>query len=398
MRIERYAATLLLYALASMATAQTVQFKPAVQLKLERDDNIFRTAGGTTGVVLADTLTTVGVGAKLTLSESLQSLQLSGDYGHTDYAKLDALDYDHYRLGGQLRLALASLLRLKIDAGRDRRQENFAFRDDAENGLITVDRALAELRLLATPYWTGIASADRYQTRASRQQSRDFDLTENSGELGLEYRRNGYSYFGAALRQSEGEYPNRIVMAGDGREKDYVQQSAILRAGYIPSGLSDLTAQLAYTQRGHDDPAVRDFKGITGRIGYTRKFSGVSRLRLEVYRDLFYIEDINANYVENLGVQTQYDYDWSAKLKGLVAAEFYDSSYQGSPGLNSQGQSRQDNVLSLRVGADYQPFYRFSIRPGYRYERRGSNTRSARYDYRNYGVDFAYEYGLATTR
>ncbi len=388
-----------LFGLASATPAVqafNLQLKPSVHLAVQRDDNVFRAPDapppGGAGRV-ADTLTTLGAGARLTLSQSLQTIELRGEVDRVSYARLDALDYNRYLLNAQARLRMASLLKLKLDASRERRQENFAFRDDTESGFITEDRGLAELRLAITPRWTGIASAEHLQTEASRDSNRDSDLRENTGELGIEYRRDGYSSFGLGARVSEGSYPRRMVTAGDGREKDYQQGSVLTRIGYTPSGLSELRAQLAYTERGHDDPAVQDFQGFTGQLGYTRRFSGISQLRIEAYRDLFYVEDVNANYVENLGARLGYDYRWSAKLAFAAVAERYDSSYRASPGLDVAGETRKDDVLSLRLGAEYQPFYRFSLLPEYRYERRGSNVATGRYKYSVYGIDLVYRYG-----
>jgi len=397
MRIERALVALSLLLISASASALRLELAPSAHTEVQRDDNIFRVpdevvVGGAPRV--ADTLVRYGAGAKLTLNESLQQLELRGEYDRINYAQLDQLDYGRYLIGLQARLAMASTLKLKLDASRERRQENFAYRDDSVAALITVDQAAAELRYAATPRWTGIARAERYATETSRQSSKDSNLEENAGELGLEYSRNNYSSLGVALRQADGRYPNRVVTPGDGREKDYTQQSLVTRAGYTPSGLSDLKVQVAYTQRTHDDAAVPDFHGFTGRLAYTRKFSGISQAQLELYRDLYYVEDANANYVENLGLKASYDYRWSAKLGFLAAMERYESSYKGSPRLNSSGgQPRQDEVFNVRLGASYQPFYRFSILPEYRYERRGSNTVNGGYDFNVFGVDLAYRYG-----
>lgn len=400
MRIERALSALIFCSLTTTASALNLQFKPSVHTEVQHDDNVFRTPDGGDGVVpkIADTLTAWGAGARLTLRESLQEIELRGEYDYTDYAELNELDYARYKVDAEARLAYASLLRLKLDAGRERRQENFAFRNDAENGLVTVDQASAELRASITPSWVAIAKAAHYESRFSRLASRDSNLTEDSGELGIQYSRNGYSSLGFAIRDVRGQYPQRNVTSGDGQEKDYNQQSALARISYTPSGLSDFSAQLAYTQRLHDDPGVDDFHGVTGRASYTRRFSGVSQLRFEAYRDLYYVEDINANYVENLGLVAAYDYRWSAKLAFAAAAERYESSYKGSPSFTVGGQAREDDVINLRIGADYQPFYRFSLLPEYRYERRGSNVARSAYDAHIFGVDLSYQYGLRTQR
>ena len=57
------------------------------------------------------------------------------------------------------------------------------------------------------------------------------------------------------------------------------------------------------------------------------------------------------------------------------------------------GAQRSDDVLAFSVGADYRPFYRFSVLPEYRYERRSSNALNSDYDYSALGVDFLYQYG-----
>lgn len=400
MPIERALTALGLALLSSVVAAQSLQFKPSVHAKVQYDDNVFRASdqpAANEPPRVGDTLTTLGAGAKLTLKESLQALEVRGEYDRITYAKLNDLDYNRYLLAAQARLAAGSAVKLKLDAERERRQENFAYRDDTESGFITIDQASAELRLAVTPRWTGIARAAHYQTENSRLVARDSDLSEQAAEIGAEYRRNGYSFLGFGVRAAEGEYRNRVVMAGDGREKDYDQRSIVVRAGYTPSGLSDLTAQTGYTQRTHDDAAVTDFKGITGRASYIRQFSGLSRLTIDAYRDLFYVEDINANYVENLGLRASFDYRWSAKLAFVTAGEAYNSSYKGSSAFTTiGGQTRKDDVVSLRIGADYQPFYRFSILPEYRYEKRDSNVANSRYDASVIGVDFIYAYGAPT--
>lgn len=396
MRTERLLTAAVLSLLTGAASALNLQLKPSVHVEVQHDDNVFRVSDAPQpgqASKTADTVSTLGAGAALTLRQSRQELEIKGEVERIDYVDLDQLDYNRYQVGGTAKLAYASLLQLKLDAGRERRQESFAFRDDTASSFITIDQASAELRAAITPRWTGIAKGERYQTEASRALSQDYDLTENAGELGVEYRRDGYSSAGIAVRLAEGEYPRRIVTPGDGREKDYDQRTALFRVGYTPSGLSDLTAQLGYTQRRHDDAAVPDFSGVTGRASYRRRFSGVSQVQLEAYRDLFYVEDINANYVENLGLRLSYDYAWSAKLAFAVAAERYESSYEGTPGLDVGGDARKDQVVSLRLGAQYQPFYRFSILPEYRYERRGSNVANSAYDYNVFGLDLAYEYG-----
>jgi len=385
--------------LPAAASALSLELKPSAHAEVRNDDNIFRAPdqpGVGAAPKLSDTLTQYGAGARLTLRHSLQSVEFRGEYDHVDYASQDQLDHDRYRLAGDAKLAYGSNWGVELKAERQRRLENFAFRDDTQPGFVRLDTASAELHYDLTPRWTASAKADRYASRASLLSSQDYDLTETGVEIGGQYRRNGYSSLGLFLRQVQGEFPNRVVVAGDGREKDYDQRSLIVRAGYTPSGLSDLAAQLGYTQRRHDQVGVDDFSGLTGRLGYTRRLSGRTRLKAEVYRDLFYVEEVNANYVENLGLSFSADYLYSAKLSFAAALERVQSDYGGSSGIAGGvgiGEQRSDDLLSLSLGADYRPFYRFSVLPEYRYERRGSNALNSDYAFGTIGVDFLYQYG-----
>lgn len=385
--------------LPAVSAALSLELKPSVHAEVRHDDNIFRAPdnpGAGAAPKVGDSLSQYGVGARLVLRHSLQGLELRGEYDHVDYGSQDQLDHDRYRLAADARLAYGSTWVADLKAGRQRRLENFAYRDDTQPGFIRQDSASAELRYAVTPRWTASLKGDHYASRASLLSSQDYDLSETGVEIGGQYRRDGYSSLGLFLRQVAGEFPNRVVVPGDGREKDYDQRSLILRAGYTPSGLSDLSAQLGYTQRVHDDAAVADFSGLTGRLGYSRRLSGRTRLKTEVYRDLFYVEEVNADYVENLGLVLTADWLYSAKLSFAAALERVQSDYRGSSGIGggvAAGEKRSDDLLTLSVGADYRPFYRFSILPEYRYERRGSNAVDSDYAYSAIGIDFLYQYG-----
>lgn len=397
MRVSAGAAgALLALGVAPAALALSLELKPSVHAEFRSDDNIFRApaeAGAGTTPRVSDRQREVGVGATLRLRHSLQSLELRGRFDQVDYDRQNQLDHERYRLEAEARMALGSTLGADLDARRERRLESFAFRDDTQPGFVEADSASAALRYALTPRWTARAKADHYASRASLIGSRDYDLDEQGLEAGAEYRRQGYSSFGLFLREVQGEFPNRQVTPGDGREQDYRQRSLGLRAGYTPSGLSDFALQLGYTRREHDDAGVSDFAGLTGRLGYSRRLSGRSRLKAEAYRDLFYVEEADANYAENLGLSLSADYRYSAKLAFAAVLQRVESDYRGSPGVAVAGEARQDDLLSLSLGADYRPALGFSILPEYRYERRGSNALDSAHSFSVIGVDLAYEYG-----
>lgn len=382
---------------AGSAHALTIDFKPLARVQVTRDDNLFRvpdSAPKGSGGKVADTISRYGGGATLKLSHSLQTVEVRGEYDRMDYASQNQLDHNRYRVGATAALAMGSTLKLRLDAGRERRLENFIYRDDTAKGFLTLDAGSAELGYAITPRYTLLAKGDYFSTRATLNTSRDFDVTERGAEAGLRYEVNGFSRLELAVRDVHGDFPERMNTPGDGREKRYEQQSVQLRMGYIPSGLTDLSAQVGYTRRIHDDPLVNDFNGVTGRLSVLRRVSGRTQLRLDGYRDLYYIQEAGANFVENLGVGLGADYLWSAKLRLGGTVERIESRYRGSDRFTLlSGDPRADQVLGLRLGAEYRPFYRFSITPEYRFERRSSNEELSGYRYNSFGIDFTYRYG-----
>lgn len=386
---------------AGAAQALTIDFKPLAHVEVIHDDNIFRapdnSAAGGAGRV-ADTVTRYGAGASLKLTQSLQTLTIDGDYDRVDYASQNQLNHNRYRLGAALGLAAGSSLHLNLKAAREHRLENFAYRHDSAKGFIDQKTAGADFEYAITPRYSLVSSGNYYSTRATLASSQDFDVIERGVEGGLRYGIARYSGLDLIVRDVHGDFPSRVVTAGDGREKKYEQQSAFMRLAYAPSGLTDLRLQAGYTRRQHQDASVSDFKGATGRFSLLRRISGRSQLRFDAYRDLYYVQQAGANYVENLGVDLGFDYLYSAKLKLAATVERIESRYRGASSFAQQtGGARSDELLGARIGAEYQPFYRFSITPSYRFERRNSTEALSQYYFNSFGVDFAYRYGAESS-
>jgi Putative beta-barrel porin 2 len=386
----------LLLLMPSLAAALGLEFKPSAHVEVQRDGNIYRAPDSPPPGAppkVADVITTVGGGARLTLRESLQELEVQADADHDRYGQLSTLDNTRYAIDALARLALGSTLRSNIEASRKRQLENFAYTDNTDRGFITTDTDSADLRYALAARMSVAAKFTHTATTASLPSSRDYDLNDNTAEVGADYLRSGFSSLGFAVRLGQGEYPNRPIVPGSGVEQSYRQQTALLRARYAPSGLSDLNLQLGLTKRTHDDPSVPDFHGLTGRVSYLQRFSGKTQWRIDAYRDLYYIADAEANYVENLGLRLAVDYQYSAKLALALAAEQYRANYRGTPLFSVVGTPRQDDVSAVKLGVEYRPFYRMKVLPQWRWEQRHSNQSDRDYRFSVVGIDLAYDYG-----
>lgn len=379
-----------------LASALSLEFKPSVHAEVQRDSNIYRAPDfpppGAPPKV-ADVITTLGGGARLTLRESLQELEVQADADHDQYRQLSSLDNTRYGVDAVARLAFGSTLRSNLEASRKRQLENFAYTDSTDRGFITTDTDSADLRYALAARMSVSAKFTHTATAASRPSSRDYDLNDNAAEVGTDYQRSGFSSLGFAVRLGEGEYPNRPAAPGSGIEQSYRQQTALVRARYAPGGLSDLNLQLGFTGRTHDDPSVPDFHGLTGRISYLRKSSGKAQWRIDAYRDLYYIADAEANYVENMGLRLAVDYQYSAKLALAMAAEQYRANYRGTPLFSMIGTPRKDDISAVKVGVEYRPLYRMKVLPQWRWEQRHSNQPGRDYQFSVAGIDLAYDYG-----
>ena len=146
---------------------------------------------------------------------------------------------------------------------------------------------------------------------------------------------------GLGFRTLDGEYLQRNPDDNPDLATRYDDRTFDVRATWQPSGISTLDVRLGRTRRDLEPVQDQGFDGTTGRIELRRTVSGKTRARLAVYRDLFSVEDVDANFLEDTGVRTEVEWAATSKLGLTLFAEYVDRAYEGGAVPTGEVQRRE---------------------------------------------------------
>lgn len=382
------------------AQALIIDLHPYVSAGYAYDTNLFRTQDAAQAQVVTDGGPRGGsvyrgrIGTELVMSQSLQRLEVDGEYGYDKYEDYGDLDGSRYKVKARADLAAGRTLGATLTGSRERSLAPYYGGTDRgiAPSLQTDTRGAAELYYRITPEISIKPSVDISRQRQSLDTLRDADLSEDGRQIAVEYARATLSAAGLKYREVDGSYPDRLVAFGSGREKDYRQRTYAGYARYTPSGLSQFRAELGYTRRSHDDPSVPDYSGFTGTLGYRRVISGKTYGEFEVFRNLQSIDEVGINFVEETGVSSVFNYAWSVKTSLVLGYEYLEDRFLGSSSQDPANNDRVDAVQLLRAGVEYAPTSRVLVTPQLRYEDHHSTRDDRSYNYGLFGVELRYRY------
>lgn len=390
----------LLWAVVPVARAGLLEGEPFAHIEVERDSNVFRYADENEAVAVSgdptldDIRRTIGVGAALRYTWSLQRLLVGGEIRRSDYNHFKSLNNDAYEYRVAHEWRAGRLLSGVTSFQQKRDLENVVDRNTPLTG--SRDEKKVELtgNLAMTPRWQLQTNLGGLRTRYSLATSQSNDLDENKAGIGLNYLGQPVSLVGIGAEFTRGDFIQRdpaSLFAGGSFE--YRQYDLKLRAGYFPSPLSSLRSEAGLTIRDNEGPNVTSFKGFTGRTSYERRFSPLTVLKGELYRELMNYENANANYVEDTGVLLGFEWQVVQPMGLFANLRWYTSDFEGSPALVAvAGVPREDETLVFDAGLKYKPFFWLTLKPGVAYEKRKSNDPASQYESTAVGLDVEARY------
>lgn len=354
----------------------------------DRDSNLFRLADTASAQAVlgttekSDTVTRAGVGLKADLPVSRQRLLFDLRGEQHDYQRFDLLDHSEYRGSGAWRWAAGNQWSGEIGVGTRRFLASLADLQAPVKDLVTEDRALAGAGYLVTPRWKVRGMVDWIQWEHEEPVRQTLDARVVGGTVGLDYVTPPGNFVGGQARYSEGDYPNRQVVAGSLVSNQYheLESSAVLH--WIVTGKSTFDARLGYTSRRHDEVSQRDFDGATGRLNYDWFVAAKTLLNFSVWRELRSAEDISASYVvsEGWGVGPA----WAPTSKLVFQAKYVreDRDYRGDPIFVASGAPpRDDTFRGVALTAGYAPRRNIQFSLGAESGERESNIAGIAYEY-----------------
>jgi len=383
---------------AGVAYPLTVDVHPSAKLGEIYDSNVYLLGPTESSQALigsphrSDFISQGVAGLQLALTQSLQKLDVEGEYGRDEYSRFRELDNDHYKFKGTASLVLTRSLTATISASKDHFLQSLANRTDESKGFQRESKGSAEVAYAITPEWSIRPEVDVLRERFSLLDQTPSDVDENASQLSLEYRRASLSAAGLKVRNVEGDYPHRDVAFGSGEETSYRQRSADAFATYIPSGLSSFNVEVGYTQRRHEDPSVPNFSGPTGMLTYRRTISGKTYLQVDAFRRLQQAYEIGVNFERESGYDALANYAVTAKTALALEYLYIEDAFVGSQAQDPLNIGRTDKANIYRVGFQYEPLRKFLIEPQFRYESHDSTRDDRAYQFSTGFIDIKYTY------
>ena len=356
---------------------------------IEDDNNPFRLSESVNPATVlgfpdkSDTLRRGGIGLKADLPQSRQRFLLDLRVEENDYARYDVLDHSAYRGEGKWNWRAGPKWSGDVGYSRRRFLASLAELNAPIKDMITEDRAFGSAGYMLTPRWRVRGEGEYLRWDHDEPTRETLDARIGSGTAGLDYVTPQNNSVGGQFKYTEGEYPNRELVAGslvDNQFREY-ETSMVVRWGV--TGKTRLYARAGYTSREHDQVPQRDFDGFTGRFEYDWFFAAKTLLGLSAWREIRSTEDVSASYV--LATGWGIGPAWAPTSKLLLQAKYVDEDleYRGDPGFVASGTPpREDEFRGIHLYGGYAPTRNIRLAVGFKWGNRSSNVAFKDYDYR----------------
>lgn len=273
--------------LASAAShAQSSPYSLRLAQRFGVDTNIFRVSTGEQRDYYSLTSVTLGLDQPI----SRQRLYASATADYTAWKGNDQLNGPGYNLLGGVAWEIGS--RLTGDARFNLRQaqanpadygalQTLASQKNRErSGLFDFRGAYGGIGLLALEGLYNHTDI-RYSNDAFATRERKSDTLG----AGLRVRQTPDLSYGVMWRETRGEYPRGVVVAGGFAKDEYDRRDIDFNTALRISDLTAFTGRISYTKEDHDAIAARSFSGVTGELAALYRPTGKLELGASLSRD-----------------------------------------------------------------------------------------------------------------
>ena len=375
-----------------IATYAQLHITPYVASQAEYDSNVFDLSSPGQAVIengetkRDDTVLRNMAGVTGSYQIGLQKLHGTVEGRRFNYEHFTQLDHDEYLLDGGLKWALSNELDGAVDFRQERSMESFADRNTSQLAL-QLDRAAGTgINLMLTPEWLLQSGIKTHQLDAPIQGAPSFELSENSANVAANY--VGFQAISAGLYAEylRGQY--KSVPGAD----TFDQATLDVTSTYSVSGLSDISVKLGYSQRKDQTDDTGSVSGYTGSLSYTRKLTGKTAARVELFRR---ISSYTAGADSVFETGGSAGLNWQATYKIMASLDYAltNSNFQGTGQLGSINSNRRDQYQFTTLKVTYQALQWLWVEPFASYENRHSNVEIDGYNATIIGADIRISFG-----
>lgn len=355
----------LLLALSVMSSPSPAEdnedtFTPYVRGLYGYDSNLFRLQNdqeasavlGTTD--MAESYYTLAAGMDMNLRVSRQVVRAHAEYNQTWFSTYNLLDFDGRDAYLKWDWLLGSVAKGDVGIAENLTQASYTNVKKPVSNLIRTRRHFFNAATKLDNRWQVKFGAERVDTDNDASVQQALDATVDTVNAGVQYTSNKGSTVELISQRSDGQYPNRQLVGLAPIDNDYLQWDNGVAIVWAPSGKTQVSGKLNYTQRNYAEVPQRDFSGLTGLVAMDWMVTGKTTLRASLHRDIGALENDTASYTLNQGIAFGADWKPTAKLTFNAQLRHDDISYAGDPGfVLSTAPAREDRLTTAQAGMQY---------------------------------------------
>lgn len=335
-------------------------FTPYVRGLYGYDSNLFRLQNdqeanavlGTTDT--SESFYTLAAGMDMNLHVSRQVIRAHAEYNQTWFNQYKLLDYDGRDAYLKWDWLVGRVATGDVGIAETRTQASYTNVKKPVSNLIRTRQRFFHAAIKLDNPWLVKFGAESVDTDNNASVQQALDATVDSVNAGVQYTSSKGSTVELISRRSDGQYPNRQLVGLTPIDNDYLQWDHGVAVAWAPSGKTQVSGRLNYTQRDYTEVPQRDFSGLTGLLAMDWMVTGKTTLRASLHRDIGALENDTASYTLNQGIAFGADWKPTAKLLFNAQLRHDDISYAGDPGfVLSTVPAREDRLTTVQAGMEY---------------------------------------------
>jgi exopolysaccharide biosynthesis operon protein EpsL len=339
---------------------------PANQLKTERID-------------------TGSVSMVFDKSYSLQRFQLSGSFVDYQYKTYSYLSFNAANYAAAWNWSATPWLHGTLSSSQQQGLNNFAdYRDSRERNIRTTKTTQFDAEGNLGAAWRLLAAVEQSSRSNDLPVAQEGDDRAHNYSLGLRYIYPSGTTFSYRMRNSEGDYLNRVQTVQSVLPSHYDEKMHEFRGSLPLTGKSTLQMRVAHIERTHPLLTIRNYGGPVGDITFNWLPSGKLSLSTSIGRTLAPYQTDTSSYVnrDNFSVNPAWQLTAHTSLRATYTRT--NEQYVGALPGQAAAVERQDKFEAIQIGLDWRP--RPTMALSFSIQNLNNQSNTTGYDYKANGA------------
>ncbi len=336
-------------------------FTLSADTSLVRDSNLFRLSSGANTMALigrnsaAEQINTTALGVRAAKSYSLQRFEIGAsvvDYRYQNFNYLNSVasNYDaawRWSLTPRFYGNLTNSRRETVNSFVD--QQGYSIRSQRVNYDTRWD---GQFEIDGT--WRARAGLSQGSQNSLQNQATEADTTTHGADLGVAYAFASGSTIGYTLRNSKGQYRNRVLPSVSLLDDGFTQVDHDFRIRWVMDGITTAGLHATGIDRTHPNYPQRNYNGIAAGANIKINLSGKTSLAVDWVREFSAYQDDITNYTQTDRLVVTPVWQIGARTNLRLRHEIALRDYLGSPtpvAFSTRTDTTRDTTLAL----DWQP-------------------------------------------